>query len=93
MKKKIQINTEHNVYVKTCILSTVNDTVKARLLPNKLFRELLGEKQIETCTAQKMKFSIKNFFSKCDQTRCFPHLMKKSLMENFIFSAVMILRI
>ena len=38
MKKKIQINTEHNVYVKTCILSTVNDTVEARLLPNKLFR-------------------------------------------------------
>ena len=36
-------------------------------------------------TAQKMKFSIKDFFSKCDQIRRF---LKKSLMENFIFSTV-----
>ena len=39
-----------------------------------------------------MKFSIKDFFSKCDQTRCFlqiwSHLLKKYLMENFIFCAV-----
>ena len=39
-----------------------------------------------------MKFSIKDFFSKCDQIRSFlriwPHLLKKSLMENFIFCAV-----
>ena len=43
-------------------------------------------------TAQKMKFSIKHFFSKCDQIRCFlriwPHLLKKSLIETFIFCAV-----
>ena len=43
-------------------------------------------------TAQKMKFSIKNFFSKCDQIcsflRIWSHLLKKSLMENFIFCAV-----
>ena len=42
-------------------------------------------------TAQKMKFSIKDFFSKCDQIRSFlqiwSHLLKKSLMENFIFCA------
>ena len=41
------------------------------------------------CTAQKLKFSIKDFFSKCDQTRSFlriwSYLLKKSLMENFIF--------
>ena len=40
-------------------------------------------------TAQKMKFSIKGFFSKCDQIRSFlptwSHSLKKSLMENFIF--------
>ena len=40
-------------------------------------------------TAQKMKFSIKDFFSKWDQIRSFlriwSHLLKKSLMENFIF--------
>ena len=39
-----------------------------------------------------MKFSIKNFFSKCDQIRSFlrnwSYLLKKSLMENFIFWAV-----
>ena len=40
-------------------------------------------------TAQKMKFSIKDFFSKCDKIRRFlriwSHLLKKSFMENFIF--------
>ena len=38
-----------------------------------------------------MKFSIKYFFSKCDQIRSFLriwlHLLKKSLMKNFIFCA------
>ena len=33
-------------------------------------------------TAQKMKFSIKNFFNKCDQIGSF-HLLEKSLIENF----------
>ena len=40
-------------------------------------------------TAQKMKLSIKDFFSKCDQIcrklRIWSHLLTKSLMENFIF--------
>ena len=39
-----------------------------------------------------MKFSIKKFFSKCDQIRRFlqiwSHLLKKSLMGNFIVCAV-----
>ena len=43
-------------------------------------------------TAQKLKFSIKDFFSKCDQIRTFQriwsHLLKKSLMENFSFCVV-----
>ena len=47
-------------------------------------------------TAQKMKFSIKDFFSKCDQIRSFlkiwPHLPKKSLMENIIFEQSYFLR-
>ena len=47
-----------------------------------------------TSTAQKMKFSIKDFLSKCDQIRRFlriwSHLLKKSLMENFIFCAVIL---
>ena len=36
-------------------------------------------------TVQKMKFSIKDFFGKCDQIR---RKLKKSLMENSIFCAV-----
>ena len=47
-------------------------------------------------TAQKMKFSTKNFFSKCDQIRSFlqiwSHLLKKPLMKNFTFCAVADLR-
>ena len=43
-------------------------------------------------TAQKMRFSIKNFFCKCDQIRSklriWSHLLKKYLMENFIFCAL-----
>ena len=43
-------------------------------------------------TAKEMKFSIKDFFSKCDQVRrklqIWSHLLNKSLKENFIFCAV-----
>ena len=48
-------------------------------------------------TAQKMKFSIKNFFSICGQIlrklRLWSHLLKKSLVEKFIFCAVNIWRV
>ena len=41
-----------------------------------------------------MKFSIKDFFIKCDQIGSFlwiwSHLLKKSLMKNLIFCAVYI---
>ena len=41
-----------------------------------------------------MKFSVKDFFSKCDQIpgklRIWSHLLKKSLMWSFIFCAVFI---
>ena len=47
-------------------------------------------------TAQKMKFSVKDFFSKCDQIQSFLrnwfHLLKQSSMENFIFGTVTIWR-
>ena len=43
-------------------------------------------------TAQKMNFSIKDFFSKCDQIhrklRILSHLLRKFLMKNFSFCAV-----
>ena len=44
-------------------------------------------------TTLKMKFSIKDFFSKCDQIHSFlriwSYLLKKSLMENFIFCVML----
>ena len=44
--------------------------------------------QLKT-TAQKIKFSVKDFFSKCDpirrKLRILPHLLLKFSMENFIF--------
>ena len=43
-------------------------------------------------TAPKMKFSVKDFFSKCDQIRSFlqiwSYLLRKPLIENFICCAV-----
>ena len=46
----------------------------------------------EECTAQKIEFSIKDFFRKWDQVRqkrrIWSYLLKKPLMENFIFCTV-----
>ena len=43
-----------------------------------------------------MKFSIKDFFSKCDQIRSklpfWSYLQKESLIENFVFCALAILQ-
>ena len=51
-----------------------------------------GKSRKECSTAQNMKFSVKDFLRKCDQIRSlqriWSHLLKKSLMENFIFCAV-----
>ena len=48
-------------------------------------------------TAQNRNFFIKDFFNKYDQIRSFlriwSHLLKKSLLENFIFCAVVLLAI
>ena len=59
---------------------------------NECFSEYWNNHFTLTFTAQKMKFSNKDFFSKCDQIRrnlrIWSHLLKKSLMENFIFCVV-----
>ena len=56
---------------------------------NKFSKTKLNETYL---TAQKVKFSTQDFFSKCDQSRRFlriwSHLLKKSSMENFIFCAL-----
>ena len=45
-------------------------------------------------TAQKVKFSINDFFSKCNQIRSilriWTHLLNKFLMKNFIFCAMLV---
>ena len=46
---------------------------------------LLNQKTRKTTLYKKMKFFIKDFFS---FLRIWSHLLKKSLMENFIFCAV-----
>ena len=50
---------------------------------------------VHAVTEQKMKFSIKDFYSKCDQICSFPqiwsHLPKKFLLENLVFYAVSVL--
>ena len=43
-------------------------------------------KKTKTHTAQKIKFSIKDFFGKCDQIN--KTSWNKCLMENFIYCAV-----
>ena len=53
---------------------------------------MVRSSQLHGGTAQKMKFSISDFFSKLDQIpmkpRILSHLLKKSVLENFIFCAV-----
>ena len=56
---------------------------------------ILGENLYSTYiqyTILKLKFSFRNFFSKCQQILLFlricPHLLKKSLIRNLIFWAV-----
>ena len=53
-----------------------------------IFQLYLHAFLIRFMTAQKMKFPINDFFSKCDQIRrklrIWSHLLKKSLMENFV---------
>ena len=55
-------------------------------------RPKVNETFLTLNTAQKMKFSIKDFFSKCDQIRrkleIWSNLRKKCFMENRIFGAV-----
>ena len=55
---------------------------------SRIFGEILKKHTLQ----QKKKFSMKDFFSKCDQIRSFlrscSHFLKKSLTENFSFCAM-----
>ena len=79
-------------YSKGMFMLTVN-LFKIRLVYPPMLVLIWHDLCMNECnTAQKMKFSIKDFFSKCDQIcsflRIWSHLLKKFLMENFIFCAV-----
>ena len=70
-----------------------NETVCLYLVIYYLVNSKWSQSYLQTLhKKQKMKFSIKVFFSKCDQIRGFlriwSYLLKKSLTENFIFRAV-----
>ena len=75
---------------------TEEDLLQKAATLNRRKYPLLGKElkvQTDTAnTAKKMKFSIKDLFSKFDQIHSFlriwSHLLKKPLMENFIFSVV-----
>ena len=81
---------------KSCIVETFQKYPwkerNRKLFQNTEYRESSQLTTNQFRTAQKMKLSMEDFFSKCDQIRSFlrvwSHLMKKSLMENFIFCAV-----
>ena len=85
-------SSELSLYAFKTVSRTIFETLWGKL------KNLLGMKLktgVLYCffhSAQKMKFSFKDFFSKCDQFRCFlriwSNLLKKSLMENFIFCPV-----
>ena len=76
-------------------------SIQSFFSPSKFFMSVVGhffqllvleKKMTKYNTAQKMKFFIKDFFSKCDQIRSFmriwSNLLKKSFMKNLIFCSV-----
>ena len=82
--------------VMNSIINSINKKMKLVLIPIPepfhivlCSQNLISAILVKLDTAQKMKFSIKDFSSKCDQIRSFlricSHLLKKSSMENFNF--------
>ena len=62
------------------------------MVPQKILLKNVIRLLFSQSTEQTLKFSIKDFFSKCNQIHSFQriwsYLVKKSLMENFTFCAV-----
>ena len=74
-------------YIRMCILQ-----IRQVSITNWVSSVLIQIVPNDVTTTQKMKFSIKDFFSTCDQSCSFlliwSHLLKKSLMGSFIFCAM-----
>ena len=84
--------------ISTILISISNLCAKLKysFAPSPIFyQHKLFYQQSGSNAAQIMKFSIKDLFSKFDQIRrklrIWSHVLKKSLMEKFIFCAVQIL--
>ena len=45
-----------------------------------------GEQKVDTCTAQKMTFSIKDLFGKCDQIQETPWFAEHAVLSLSVFS-------
>ena len=90
LKQRISQNTEERLLYCTHCHTNVWSHLISLVYYNQL--RFYFAKFLHTLTAQRMKFSIKYFFSKCDQIRrklrILSLLLKKSLMENFIFCIV-----
>ena len=95
--KKVQNKDIRNSFSFIFLWSLPNNLNKKRTfltkkmwLPWTFFADQKSRKEL--CTAQKMMFSIKDFFSKCGQIRgklqIWSYLLKKSLMQNSIFCTV-----
>ena len=80
----------HLKFFKGCLPQVLTSIGAFRTLPN-----ICGGCSLQNHSlniAQKMKFFVRDFLSKCGQIRNFlriwSHFLKKSLIENFIFCAV-----
>ena len=85
------VGSRYGFFVHRSHVRKLDVQICAKLKACKLFSActLMQDWQNVAVTAQKMKLSIKDFFSKYDQILrklwIWSHLLKKSLMENFIF--------
>ena len=82
-----------NYFTKRDDIAIANVLVDVEEYVTKVNKQFYNKKLYKKLnTAQKMRFSIMDFFSKCDQIhrelRIWSHLLKKFVMENSIFCAV-----
>ena len=77
--------------IKSLPSGVLNEIFSQRISPYNLFTNYTLKSSM-CITAQKIKFSFKDFFSKCDKNRNFlriwSHLLKTSVMENLTFSGM-----
>ena len=67
-------------------ITLISGIIDHYFIMENFFKKLEKNNKLRTITTQKIKFSIKDFLSKCAQIcsflRIWSHFLKKSLMEN-----------